>query len=57
MDYCEDGDMFNKINQQKGQLFTEDQVINCLKYKLTRYLVWGIVKNVVGNKHNTHPNS
>ena len=26
MDYCEDGDMFNKINQQKGQLLTEDQV-------------------------------
>ena len=26
MDYCEGGDMFNKINQQKGQLFTEDQV-------------------------------
>lgn len=26
MDYCENGDLFNKINQQKGQLFSEDQV-------------------------------
>ena len=26
MDYCEGGDLFNKINQQKGQLFSEDQV-------------------------------
>ena len=28
MDYCEGGDMFNTINQQKGQLFSEEQVRN-----------------------------
>ena len=26
MDYCEGGDLFNKINQQKGALFQEDEV-------------------------------
>ncbi|KAL5262001.1 hypothetical protein ACHWQZ_G007643 [Mnemiopsis leidyi] len=28
MDYCEGGDLFNKINQQKGQLFSEDQILD-----------------------------
>lgn len=26
MDYCEGGDLFKKINAQKGTLFSEDQV-------------------------------
>lgn len=26
MDYCEGGDLFKKINAQKGVLFSEDQV-------------------------------
>lgn len=26
MDYCEGGDLFKKINSQKGVLFSEDQV-------------------------------
>lgn len=30
MDYCEGGDLFKKINAQKGILFSEDQVTaNC----------------------------
>ncbi|XP_063691755.1 serine/threonine-protein kinase Nek1-like isoform X4 [Bolinopsis microptera] len=28
MDYCEGGDMFNTINQQKGQLFSEEQILD-----------------------------
>lgn len=27
MDYCEGGDLFKKINAQKGVFFSEDQVI------------------------------
>lgn len=30
MDYCEGGDLFKKINAQKGVLFSEDQVISKL---------------------------
>lgn len=26
MDYCEGGDLFKKINSQKGALFSEEQV-------------------------------
>lgn len=26
MDYCEGGDLFKKINSQKGLLFSEEQV-------------------------------
>ncbi|XP_029684564.1 serine/threonine-protein kinase Nek1 isoform X2 [Takifugu rubripes] len=28
MDYCEGGDLFKKINSQKGVLFSEDQILN-----------------------------
>ena len=26
MDYCDGGDMYQKINEQKGKLFPEDKV-------------------------------
>lgn len=32
MDYCEGGDLFKKINAQKGILFSEDQVVVALGY-------------------------
>lgn len=28
MDYCDGGDLYKKISEQKGKLFTEDQVLN-----------------------------
>ncbi|XP_075996743.1 serine/threonine-protein kinase Nek1 isoform X2 [Genypterus blacodes] len=28
MDYCEGGDLFKKINSQKGSLFSEEQILN-----------------------------
>lgn len=30
MDYCEGGDLFKKINSQKGVLFSEEQVSTVL---------------------------
>lgn len=30
MDYCEGGDLFKKINSQKGVQFPEEQVTHCL---------------------------
>lgn len=28
MDYCDAGDLYKKINDQKGKLFLEDQILN-----------------------------
>ena len=28
MDYCDGGDLYKKISDQRGKLFTEDQVLN-----------------------------
>ena len=28
MDYCDGGDLYKKINDQRGKLFPEDQVLN-----------------------------
>ncbi len=34
MDYCEGGDLFKKINSQKGVLFSEEQVSHSLSEKI-----------------------
>lgn len=42
MDYCEGGDLFRKINSQKGALFSEEQVRRLhLKYLLRSTLLRG----------------
>lgn len=32
MDYCEGGDLYSRINAQRGQMMVEAQVINSLLY-------------------------
>lgn len=57
MDYCEGGDLFKKINSQKGVLFSEEQVSqDVLETFLNVYfIVIPPLFNIYSKYFNIHP--